>query len=216
MRKSPSFDERLQRLEPIFAELENFSGKPNTVNSSFSFREFDGERVKLILRFYFSLSEMEKGSLKSEQHIQDLERKKKSIDALLQKDPPAFVAQALLEWRDEINLDLQLQQQRKATVSSNCPVLSNVITALGDYLFSVYALHAVFSSDADYYEHIRQILIEMTTPNCFICGRTHDVGPWRNIWKRDRHSPTGKARQRKLEEKYGIRNAETHPAQKAK
>jgi hypothetical protein len=200
VKKSPSFDERLQRLDRIFTELERLSGKPKTASSSFSFQYFDRERVKLILRYYLTLSETDKGGIKDEQHIQDLERKKKSINALLQEDPPAWVTHPLREWRDDIISALRKQSGKNTITKGKCS-LTKVITALGDYLLSVYALRAVFPSTADLHEYIRRILIEMTTPNCFLCGRTHRFTKWRNIWKRDLHTTTARAKQRKHEEK---------------
>jgi hypothetical protein len=196
VKKSLSFDERLQRLDPLFVELKGIEKElkfPLHRTARFLFKKCDEDfikkEVKGVLALYFAGKALAREGLKTEAVEKDLKRKIKKIDDLCKENPPDYVLQPLREWRANFKIKLWEHCLGKRAMHGKCPALSEVVTALADALFNCAPVWLRFQKAAEVYRRIGRIINEMTSPSCLVCGRNdHGVSEadWRETRKRDR------------------------------
>jgi len=187
------FEERLQRLEPLFVKLE----KCPMSSEAFSFPEllflkFDRKRVKDTLRFHLCLGLLDRKQVAAGPQLENLKRKKQKIISFLVKEkPPAFVCYVLMEWLDSILGAIRLQESKEHRFKGDdCLAVSGAITELTTYFWrcqpSELLCRGVLYSESKIYHFIGKMIEQVTFPSCPACGKeTHSFPYWKKVRSRD-------------------------------
>lgn len=179
--------ERLQRLDPILTPIADFF--PPIKNPWNKSKRSGISVIYDLLSFHFLGAGTQRVRRRSEAERERTEQDTEAALVVLKRNPPDFVARAVTEWLDTLQGTLNDDERSRATTFLSCPILSAVITDLGNYLFNVRPLREPYPAKADLYRLIGHLIATVTTPDCLACGRSGghpfvDDG-WRNIWKRD-------------------------------